>query len=95
MYPTLHWTNWRDKIVAFSEDVCDEFKEYRTVSSGKDSGKAYHVVQRFMPSLTSALAELPEEYARPYKKRERDMHEPNRKWKLRRGSDGAKLEYRL
>lgn len=95
MYPTLHWTNWREKIVAFSEDVREEFKEDRTVRSGLDSGKTYHVVKRFMPSLTSALAELPDEYARPYKKREMDMHEPNRKWKLRRGNDNAKHEYTL
>lgn len=105
MYALLHWTNWRSKIVAFSDGIrdLDEFKEVRVVGSGEEKGKAYHIVRRFMPSL-EGVAALPEDSRKrkphelcgpPYKKREIYMHRPMREWVLRRASDGKKLKYSL
>ena len=52
MYGALHWTNWREKLlVPFSDFIIPECKEYKLLKSGKDKGKIYHIVKRFMDSL--------------------------------------------
>ncbi len=103
MYAALHWTNWRQKIVDFSEGVRDEFKEVRVVGSGEEKGKAYHIVRRFMPNLEGVDA-LPEDSRKrkpyelcgpAYKRQEIDMHRPMREWELHRASDDTKHTYSL
>ena len=51
MYATLHWTNWRQKIVDFSKNIDDRCLVEREVNSGKDKGQKYIIVDRYMKSL--------------------------------------------
>ena len=51
MYAKLHWTNWRQKIEIFSENIRPECLVTRTVQSGKDKGKKYKIVAEHMNSL--------------------------------------------
>lgn len=51
LYATLHWTNWREKIEEFSQQVNDKCLEERTVISGQYSGRTYRIVQKHMKSL--------------------------------------------
>jgi hypothetical protein len=78
MYATLHWTNWRHRIVEFSEAFRPECIESRRVKNGKDEGKSYDVVHRHMLSLKDYGFKLYPEYS----KEEISMHKPNTKWKL-------------
>lgn len=61
MYADLHWVNWRDKIVAFSEaNIHKTIREVRVLEkriAGGISKTPYNIVQRHLPSLR-ALAEL-------------------------------------
>jgi hypothetical protein len=52
MYATLHWTNWRAKIEAFSVGVRPDCQETRVVGSGQHRGRRHHIVARHMPSLS-------------------------------------------
>lgn len=57
MYSPLHWTNHRDKLVAFSDKVVDAMVEHRRLlsCSGKKSekGRVFRVVYQHMPSLAA------------------------------------------
>ena len=77
VYAKLHWTNWRGKIEEFSKNIKDECKEVKTMGSGKDKGKKYHIVRRFLPSLSELNKTLI-----PYSKDELRMYTPNYKWTL-------------
>ena len=59
-YPTLWWTNWRDKLVEFSNMVRDEYKEERTL---KTTGRKFFVVQRFRNLWKEMGFELYEDYS--------------------------------
>jgi hypothetical protein len=77
MYAKLHWTNWRNKIEHFSQNIIDECKEVRVVQSGKDKGKSYHITRRYLPPI-SELTKVTNHYT----KREFQMYKPNRTWVL-------------
>ena len=77
MYAKLHWTNWRDKLERFSQNIIDECKEKKKMLSGKDKGKIYYVTRRFLPSLSEYKSDTI-----PYTKRELKMYTPNSKWVL-------------
>jgi hypothetical protein len=51
MYAKLHKTNWIDQVVAFSENIHTDYKEWYSPASGKNQGKKYHIVKRFMPPV--------------------------------------------
>jgi len=76
MYATLHWTNWRQKIVDFTEHIRPECTEIRTVKNGKDAGKSYRVVHRHMSSLREYGFPLYPDYA----EEEIEILKPNRRW---------------
>jgi hypothetical protein len=76
MYATLHWTNWRPKIVAFSRNLKPICIESRRVMSGKDKGKTYDIVQRNMQSLKDYKLKL----YKPYSKNEIDLLKPSTNW---------------
>ena len=78
MYAKLHWTNWRKKIVDFSEKIQDVCKSTKKVQSGKNKNKSYFIVDQHMKSL--------KEYNLPlYKKyyaHELSILKPAKKWKI-------------
>jgi hypothetical protein len=90
MYALLHWTNWTDRIVAFTErNLRPECTEIRVKKSGKEAGQAYRVVHRHMHSLQA--------YGMPlypaYTPSERAMHAPGTRWYvLRPGSTSGRVE---
>ena len=103
MYGQMHWTFLRDQIEEFSTQVRDEFKERRTLQTGSERGRQYHIVRRFMPSLAD-VGDLPEDSrgdapkrlcGKRYSREELDMHRPGRAWKLARATDGKVMEYSL
>ena len=51
LYATLHFVNWRNKLVDFSQHVNEKCLEDRTVRSGQEAGTTYRIVQRHMKSL--------------------------------------------
>lgn len=72
MHAALHWTNWRPKLIAFSNLFRLECKTIRTVKSGAHKGEHHCVVFRFMPSLKKmGLPMFP-----PYTAAEKAMHAP-------------------
>lgn len=78
MYATLHWTNWRNKILEFSEGFRLECIESKRVKNGKDKGKTYDIVHRHMWSLKDYGFDM---YP-TYRKEEISMYKPNTQWKL-------------
>jgi len=83
MYGSLHWTNWRDKIVAFTARnirAVPGLVETRTVKSGKDAGTQVVVVVRHMPSLRFLAQAHPAVFRLfdPYTEDEIRMHLPTR-----------------
>lgn len=79
MYAKLHWTNWVDKIVDFTDkNINDRCIESRRMESGAKKGNTYHTVHREMESLLY--------YGFPmypkYKQNEENMHIPRRQWKV-------------
>lgn len=51
MWAKLHWTNWVDKLVAFSANFNDACREPLTIKSGKRAGEQFSIVHRSMKSL--------------------------------------------
>ncbi|GBG30819.1 Hypothetical Protein FCC1311_070392 [Hondaea fermentalgiana] len=52
MYAKLHWTNWRDKIVNFTQrNIVDACTCERTVGSGSAKGTVLRIVDQHMKSL--------------------------------------------
>ena len=90
MYATLHWTNWRQKIVDFSRNFKDICIESRRVASGKDKGKTYDIVHRNMQSLEEYGLPLYKKYSKP----EIDILKPNNNWILK-SNDGKSRRYKL
>lgn len=90
MYALLHWTNWTDRIVAFTErNIRPECTEVRVKKSGKEAGREYRVVHRYMHSLQA--------YGMPmypaYSSHEKDLHTPGTRWVvLRPGSVTGRVE---
>ena len=81
MYARLHWTNFPDSIVEFSEEnIVEACLEDRTIISGKRAGEVLRVVVRHMPDLVRLRAPYP-----AYTDRERRMHEPGEEWVLAPG----------
>jgi hypothetical protein len=58
MYSPLHWTNHRDKLLAFSSKVVDAMVEHRRLmscsGSKNEKGRVFRVVYQHMPSLKAA-----------------------------------------
>lgn len=79
MYATLHWTNWRNKIVSFTDNFKPICTESKKVSSGKDKDKTYIVVHKHMWSLKDYGFKLYPIYSI----HEKNMHIPNTEWKLK------------
>lgn len=78
MYAKLHWTNWRQKIVDFSEHLKPQCTELRTVKAGKDAGKTYQIVHNFMHSLKDYGFPLYPEYIQE----EIELLKPNTRWTI-------------
>jgi len=93
MYALLHWTNWTDRIVAFTErNIRPECTETRVKKSGKEAGEAYRVVHRQMHSLREYGMHMYPAYSF----HERAMHTPGTCWHvLRPGSVTDRVEVRL
>jgi hypothetical protein len=77
LYAKLHWTNWRSKIVEFTEEnvqgACTEMKQ---VKSGKDAGENVVVVHQHMRSLTAyAFPKYPD-----YSREEASLYKPSSRW---------------
>jgi hypothetical protein len=51
MWAKLHWTNWVDKLSAYSEGYKEVCVEAKTVASGANKGKEFKIVNRNMRSL--------------------------------------------
>jgi hypothetical protein len=78
MYALLHWTNWRPKIVAFSQLLLDVVKEEKILKSGKNAGDKYFIVHRYMKSLEDYnLKKYPK-----YTKHQKRIFYPHKKWLL-------------
>jgi hypothetical protein len=84
MYAKLHWTNWTDAIVKFSqENVIPACTHELVMKSGKRKGEVFRVVHQCMGSLLHYRLPL---YA-PYEHAELAMHIPDTVWTvLRPGS---------
>ena len=76
MYATLHWTNWREKIVDFSSNINPKCLEMKKVESGKDKGKEYKIVERYLKSLAHYGFKM----YRPYNEQEIGILLPSREW---------------
>ena len=74
MYASTHWNFHRKKIEDWSERIVDQCKEIRTVTSGKDNGRAYTVVHRYMKSMKEYGFVLYE----PYTEEEISILKPHR-----------------
>lgn len=91
MYPKLYWTNWRDKLVAFSKGFRNQCIETKTISGGVHKGKQYRVVHREMHSLKDyGLKMYPDYHAS-----EADMHVPNASWNVRYGGTNETTALKL
>lgn len=92
MYAKLHWTNWVDRIVAFSDaNVVDLCREYVKRESGAREGETFHVVHRHMRSLQYyGLGK----YA-SYSPEEVKMHRPARSWYLMAPGQTAQFRERV
>ena len=80
MYAALHWVNWPDKLLAFSEKMHPRCVGERTVATGKRKGQTLQVVHRHMRSL--------KEYGwgdtyPPYTENEIELHLPRKSWTVR------------
>lgn len=51
MWAKLHWTNWVDKLSAYSAGYKEACVEAKIVASGANEGKEYNIVHRTMKSL--------------------------------------------
>jgi hypothetical protein len=94
MYAKLHWTNWKSKIVDFTQNNMDpRTVEEKSVQSktSKDAGKAFEVVHMNMKSLFDYGFPM----YRPYSKDERSMHLPGKSWNLYRGVDDKKIQVKI
>jgi hypothetical protein len=81
MWPVLYWTNWRGKLVAFSEgNIKDEILIHRAIKDkkSKNFGETYHIV----PEVMRSLAELGLPKYPAYRAEEVAMHLPRRSWKV-------------
>jgi hypothetical protein len=78
MYAKLHWCNWREKILDFSEHFREECKILKKVESGKEQGKIYNIIPQTMDSLQAYGFEM---YP-SYKIHEISMHVPGKEWKI-------------
>lgn len=94
MYAKLHWTNWKPKIVDFTQKNMDprtvEEKAVKSKSS-KDAGKSFAVVHMEMKSLFDYGFPMYKRYSQD----ERSMHVPQKSWKLLRGSDDKKIQVNI
>ena len=81
MYSRLHWTNWRQKILDFTEFVKKECTVSRRMESGKDKGKVYQIVGQHMQSLADyGLPRYPE-----YRRIETEILKPRNAWDFESG----------
>lgn len=76
MYATLHWTNWRNKLVEWSKFVHPSSTELREVKSGKSKGEVHRVCVRHMRSLKALNMPL----FKRYSQREHRLYQPCRRW---------------
>lgn len=68
MYAKLHWTNWHERLIAFSEGIVDDCVEEK-----ERKGITIRVVLRHMKSLSELGVMYP-----PYEKEEKDILYPHR-----------------
>jgi len=87
MYSKLHWTNWWDRLNAFSTMFKEVCRCQITVKCGNNAGDVRNLVYRHMPSLKQLQLELYPEYM----DHEKQMLHPHNKFELRRrGSNSFK-----
>lgn len=81
MYAALHWTNWRNKLQAWSDaSVVEVAKELKRVMSKTSNhyGAVHNICRRVMPSLVEMGLRKYSEYTQ----RERQLYSPNYSWLL-------------
>lgn len=82
MYAKLHWTNWRSRIVEFTQkNISDACTEERIVGSGKDKGTKVKVVAQHMKSLVAYNLPLYPDY----EQEESEILFPRAEWNLKCG----------
>lgn len=94
MYALLHWTNWSDKLQAWSLRQMKERCLHRmSFKDGKKKGQVRQIVYRFMPSLRALF---PDQMYGPYSERQKAVFVPSRRWRLLQpGRNRLVKEYRL
>ena len=83
-YSQMHWTNWRQRLSDWSvKNFKPQFLRELTVKSGKEAGKTYTVVQRFMkPLKADGMEEAGIYHYLDYEQHEIDIMKPGRTFKV-------------
>ena len=93
MYSQLQWTNWAPQLEKWSRNVKDICCEMKAPLSGKNAGKQFRVVHRFMKSVKEYRAMGDHSFViNEYQPHDVEVLMPRRKWTLKYGGNTYEVD---